>query len=98
MKKSNFTLTSTLGITHTITDAMAAFSLTYITIHLLDAHSFFLDTLFGLQITSYFILYNFLAFFCQIFLGYFLDMIQDNSYFIKISKIMILASFIFYII
>lgn len=94
----NYKFSSILWISHFLTDAIAMYALTIISINIFDYNNFILDKYIWLEIVWYFILYNFLAFFLQIFLWYFLDKIKDNNKYFKISKKIILTSFLFYII
>lgn len=84
-----------LGISHFFTDAIASFVLTVISLEFFkeNANIFFIFGLF-----FYFMLYNFIAFWWQIFIWYFLDKIKNNSKSFDLSKKIILLSFLFYLI
>ncbi|MDP2091138.1 MAG: hypothetical protein Q8K30_06100 [Candidatus Gracilibacteria bacterium] len=96
--KSNYSFSSLLGISHFFTDSIAAFALTTISINSINIDNFFIDKYEGIQLLGYFFLYNFIAFFMQIFVGYFLDKIIDNQKFYDTSKMLIIFSFLFYIL
>ena len=93
----NYRLSSMLWLSHFLTDWIAAFALTIISINILDTNSFFIDKYIWLELAWYFVMYNFLAFFWQMFIWYFLDKIENNKNFYDISIKLIITSFIFYI-
>ena len=84
---------SFLGVSHFFTDAIASFVLVSISLGFLEEKANF-----GFGLFFYFMLYNFIAFWWQSFIWYFLDKIEDNKKSFKISKKIILISFIFYLI
>lgn len=96
--KSNYKFSAVLWISHFLTDAIAAFALTTISVNLININTFIIDKIVWLHLFWYFILYNFIAFFLQIFVWYFLDKINDNNNNFNISKKLIIISFVFYIL
>lgn len=96
--KSNYSFSSLLWISHFFTDSIAAFALTTISINSINIDNFFIDKYEWIQLLWYFFLYNFIAFFMQIFVWYFLDKIIDNQKFYDTSKMLIIFSFLFYIL
>lgn len=96
-KQSNYILSSLLWVSHFLTDALAAFVLTTITIAVRNSTSSPV-WYFSLDAVSYFFLYNFFAFFLQIFLGYFYDSLKGNALFFRVSKQTVVLSFVFYIL
>lgn len=95
---TNYRYSALLWIGHFLTDAIAAFALTTISLNYINIGIFFVDRFVWLQVAWYFFLYNFLAFFMQIFVGYFLDKIKDNQSFFSKSKNIVLISFVLYIV
>jgi len=83
----------TLWISHFFTDAIASFVLVSISLVFLETNSSFTLSLF-----FYFMLYNFIAFWWQSIIWYFLDKIKIFKQSLKISKYIILTSFIFYLL
>lgn len=94
---SNYTLSSILWISHFLTDALAAFVLTNIAVGNTESVHYF-SWYFALSLAWYFIIYNFLAFFLQIFFWYFFDTIRDTENFFKVSKCAVVGSFWLYIV
>lgn len=93
MKKySNFILSVFLWLSHFLTDALAAFVLITIVIKSWSRLAWITSS----DAITYFFLYNFFAFFLQIFLWHFFDKLWKTTDFFRISKISILISFIFY--
>lgn len=82
-----------LGVSHFFTDAITSFVLVSISLLFLQEKANFEFGLF-----FYFILYNFIAFWGQSFIWYFLDKVKNNEKSFKISKTLVLISFIFYLI
>lgn len=94
----NTKFSTLLWVSHFLTDSLAAFVLTTISINILSANNFFIDKYLGFEITWYILTYNFLAFFLQIFVWYFLDKIQDNSDFFIVSRYIVITSILFYVV
>jgi len=82
-----------LGISHFFTDAIASFILVSISLIFLSGSSSFKFGLF-----FYFMLYNLIAFWGQSLIWYFLDKVKKNKKSFKISKNLILLSFLFYLL
>ncbi len=81
-----------LGISHFFTDAIASFVLVSLSLVFLAENSSFKFGLF-----FYFMLYNFIAFGGQSLIWYFLDKVKKSDKSFRISKNLILISFIFYL-
>ena len=84
-----------LGISHFFTDAIASFILTTISLEFLIQKS---NLDFWYSLFFYFMLYNFIAFWWQFLIWYFLDKTKDNLKSFLVSKYLIFISFIFYLI
>ena len=82
-----------LGVSHFFTDAIASFILVSISLVFFQEKA---NIEFGLFF--YFMLYNFIAFWWQSVIWYFLDKIKNNKKSFKISKFLVLISFLFYLI
>ncbi len=82
-----------LWISHFITDSIASFVLTILSLKIFIWKSTNFDDL-----IFYFFLYNFFAFFSQIFVWYLLDLEKDNLKNFFYSKIILIFSFLFYLI
>jgi MFS family permease len=95
---SNYTFSSLLWFSHFLTDSIAAFALTTISLSIHNSNNFILDTYFWISAVWYFLFYNFLAFFWQICIWYFLDKIVDNKKYLYCSKLIVISSFILYVI